>query len=675
MREKPIATLLELLDEYKVEIPIVQRDYAQGRKNAHAKVVRSNLLKDMKTAILSDTPLDLSFVYGKAENKKFIPIDGQQRLTTLFLLHLYAFRKDASKTPLLHHFTYETRITSREFLKRLIENRAEIFASNLNPSAEIEDSEWFVSSWSYDPSIQSALVMLDNIENLFHDVDILADRLMDANHMPITFQFLEMQDLGMEDSLYIKLNARGKPLTEFENFKAQLIGRMKKLKLPYIDEFERHFDCEWTDLFWNKYKKDFDKTYYAFFGILLMNYGIIEDDRGWAHTLDYGTIDMDIFYAAFYTLNFLCEDCVNEKISALVFDALSEGRTYTNRVLFHAVVTYLFKTRGENTGSMEAWIRILKNLAQNSDIDNLYRYHNAIEAINALTEHWDNLVHFFAEGNRVSGFNQSQIEEEQRKAGIILATQSFADKIYEAEQHPYFSGQIRCALYLAKKEDGTYEEDRFAYYWTKIAALFDSVKPKYGDLLRRALLTLGDYTLWVSQFKTLCVDDPNETARTPSMKSLFSSCGAVTKLLLERLDFNGDIKAQLEQIVANSDVKGNDWRYCFIQYPQLFRRMSVSHLRLRELHGGEMHMIQNKWANGYNYDLFLSALHEELKEQNIASQFDDQLGTSVQHCLFVKQYKVEFRKGKFYVRDETGEIVFQTQSDAPVSETSDFIAG
>lgn len=235
MSEKTIETLFELLKEYKVEVPIVQRDYAQGRQDDHTKMVRDNLLKDMKSAILGNTPpLDLNFVYGKVEGDKFIPLDGQQRLTTLFLLHIYAFYDDNSKTELLHRFTYETRKSSRDFLSKLIDNRNTIFESDLLPATEIEDSEWFVPAWKYDPTIQSVLVMLDAIKEAFSDVKNLAEKLISSGYAPLTFKFLEMNDLGMEDSLYIKLNARGKPLTPFENLKAQLINRQQKLKMPFV---------------------------------------------------------------------------------------------------------------------------------------------------------------------------------------------------------------------------------------------------------------------------------------------------------------------------------------------------------------------------------------------------------------------------------------------------------
>ena len=77
-------TLLALLNEYKIEIPRVQRDYVQGRKDERSKIVRTNLLNDIKAAYEGRIdPLDLSFVYGKTtknnNDNKFIPVDGQQR--------------------------------------------------------------------------------------------------------------------------------------------------------------------------------------------------------------------------------------------------------------------------------------------------------------------------------------------------------------------------------------------------------------------------------------------------------------------------------------------------------------------------------------------------------------------------------------------------------------------
>lgn len=675
MSEKNISTIIELLNEYRVEIPIVQRDYAQGRKDEHAKNVRINLLKDIKNAVLEERgPLDLSFVYGKEENGKFIPVDGQQRLTTLFLLHLYAFRNDEEKSEILHKFTYETRESSGKFFYRLVDNRSEVFGFHSKPSLIIKDTEWFLSSWINDPTIQSVLVVLDDIQEMFNEVEDLADKLTNLDLKLVTFKFKEMSDLGREDSLYIKLNARGKPLTDLENFKAQLLGRMRELKLDYIEEFEKQFDSDWTDFFWNRDKDKFDQDYYAFFEVLLTNHNIIGISTKWIDTLEYNKIGKDIFDTVFYTLNFLCKKEVDDEVKEIISDALSEKISYSERVLFHAATIYMLKSKSTDNGLLKKWLRIMKNLILNSNnIDNGERYRRAIESINALAEHWDNIVTFFSYKNKVDFFNQEQIKEEQIKAQIVLEDESFANAIYKAEKQTYFSGQIRGALYLSKKDNGVYDEKMFVKYWQKIASLFNESGPKYGNLLRQSLLTLSDYTIQVGSFKTLCVNDPKEAASTPSLKSLFSNHYETAKSLLDIIDINKDIKAQLEETVQKSNVTGNDWRYCFIKYPELFGYMSDRHLRIRILRG-EMHIIPNKAANGHNYDLFLTALFEELKRRKIKKmEFDDGLGGFVRHKLYVENYCIMFENKTFIVRDEKGDEVFASKTTKPIEETADFI--
>src|SRR5712675_458301 len=79
----------------RIEIPVIQRDYAQGREDEHSRDVRKRFIEELADALSGDqaaTPaLDLHFVYGrwKVNERTLEPLDGQQRLTTLFLLHWY----------------------------------------------------------------------------------------------------------------------------------------------------------------------------------------------------------------------------------------------------------------------------------------------------------------------------------------------------------------------------------------------------------------------------------------------------------------------------------------------------------------------------------------------------------------------------------------------------------
>ena len=116
------TTFWNYLKNNHIEIPIIQRDYAQGRLGKEN--LRKNFLGDLKKALDNEPPykdseMKLDFVYGSTENDRLNPLDGQQRLTTLWLLHWYialrAGMLNEENCAILRRFTYETRISSREF--------------------------------------------------------------------------------------------------------------------------------------------------------------------------------------------------------------------------------------------------------------------------------------------------------------------------------------------------------------------------------------------------------------------------------------------------------------------------------------------------------------------------------------------------------------------------------
>ena len=202
-----------------IEIPPVQRDYAQGRAGNDVARIRTRILEALRKAV-TGTPLTLDFIYGDVDsNGNMTPLDGQQRLTLLFLLHWYASRRDAiadADCEFLRHFTYATRPASRQFCEKLVSFRPSLHTSL---SQEIVDQAWFPLGWQADPTVSSMLVILDDIQNVFADVPGLWEALCSG---AITFHFLPIRDMGLTDELYVKMNSRGKPLTTFEHFKAEL---------------------------------------------------------------------------------------------------------------------------------------------------------------------------------------------------------------------------------------------------------------------------------------------------------------------------------------------------------------------------------------------------------------------------------------------------------------------
>ncbi len=284
---------------YKISVPILQRDYAQGRTSTED--VRTSFLIALYDYLYEAIPnRDLDFVYGTllsdSEERLFIPLDGQQRLTTLFLLHwyLYQISTNEEKRALYINaiykdsksmFTYETRTSSSDFCDMLMglnidfENLLDSDKSTDNHdmanslSKTIRNSPQYYLSWKYDPTITSMLTMLDSIHAIFKDKGDFFDLLIDTNNPIITFLFLNLQDFKLTDELYVKMNSRGKPLTAFENFKAKFEQHIDQLdcKKDYYLEFEgciesvslkkyfaHNIDTKWANTFW-AYRKLSDK--------------------------------------------------------------------------------------------------------------------------------------------------------------------------------------------------------------------------------------------------------------------------------------------------------------------------------------------------------------------------------------------------------------------------------
>ncbi|WP_410687533.1 GmrSD restriction endonuclease domain-containing protein [Avibacterium paragallinarum] len=231
----------------KIIIPIIQRDYAQGRKTTEIRRIRNQFLDSLYKAI-TEKPITLDFVYGDIDDEgNLTPLDGQQRLTTLFLLHWYAAKKSdipESDYDFLKKFSYETRYSARYFCGELINHRPK-FTTPI--SEDIINQAWFPFDWENDPTISSMLVMLDAIDDKFKNIPDLWGKLQEKC---ITFYFLPIKNMGLTDDLYIKMNSRGKPLTLFEHFKAELEREIRKEDEDLADRIMCKIDGDWTDLLW-----------------------------------------------------------------------------------------------------------------------------------------------------------------------------------------------------------------------------------------------------------------------------------------------------------------------------------------------------------------------------------------------------------------------------------------
>lgn len=273
-----LITFPELLNRPgNVVIPKVQRDYAYGRKESKVQEIVNGMLDSMIDAVENDKCIILDFIYGGPDIKEdlksegLIPLDGQQRLTTLWLLYFYASvisKTSAEEVKMLNSFSYATRQSANEFCHDLVNGIRTriitIYDPNKNSITElIKDDALYRNSYDNDPTIVSMINVLDIIESKSkeHKLEVIEpslwERLVSCKN--IKFYELPLDDFGLTDDLYIKMNSRGKRLTRFEIFKADMIAQIKSIEEKgsnLAEEITQKLDSKWIDIPWSTTNKD-----------------------------------------------------------------------------------------------------------------------------------------------------------------------------------------------------------------------------------------------------------------------------------------------------------------------------------------------------------------------------------------------------------------------------------
>lgn len=284
----------DLIKQGQIRIPQIQRDYAQGRLHKDVTEIRNHFVRSLLLVVTGKkAKAQLDFVYGSNRKDAFEPLDGQQRLTTLFLLH-WVLGVDLQTDDGESVLTYETRNTSAAFCKELVRHRAQQFVdeavektneakkeaqerhhpdaermasqrvkTRYTPSEIIQNRDWFQWGWRFDPTINAMLVMIDALcEQMDWTLDIETCRSRLNN---ITFHHLDLGEMGLSDELFIKMNARGKLLSDFDKLKSTLEeeiqfqqGEVNREGKPLADSSIEHdwrtnMDGKWIDFFWQRY--------------------------------------------------------------------------------------------------------------------------------------------------------------------------------------------------------------------------------------------------------------------------------------------------------------------------------------------------------------------------------------------------------------------------------------
>jgi hypothetical protein len=576
-------------EKYIIQIPIIQRDYAQGRKDKKASQVREKFLDAIGEVLESDTDLHLDFVYGSIIREKFIPLDGQQRLTTLFLLYWYFGKKEGKGIQFLKNFTYETRASSREFCHKLIEGELNFKDDDI--SNQIKDSSWFLAYWENDPTIQAMLTMISDIHQKFYS-NLFFDRLDN-----IKFNFFELGKSGLADDLYIKMNARGKSLTEFEDFKAKFEKHISTIDNNLKINFSHKIDNDWTDFFWEFGVKDesflIDKFFMNYFSYVTEMLHFRGNSKALNEEINLKTIkkiytkdNIQFLFSSLDKLQqvsnsfrsiFSIDDYEEDKVALFdkdinILNKIVNGESVNiqQKLLLFLIINHLIDS--EINDELIDLIRVARNLTNRiRHRKTAYIYYTgdlANEHIHSLLKlflKYKNKNIYYELGNygferSNSGITQASLQYEIDKAKLIDYKQTFKIPIFKLEDYKYTRGDIHNFLVSDSAELNYYNE---------------AIREIYSDrdsMIVRSMLTVDDYAMeigWTLLGNKYFFGKRNnwEVILTATNKQDFFR------------DYLTSFKANdlsLKKLISSYLQKNTvfNWRYYFVKYPEMTRQIS-----------------------------------------------------------------------------------------------------
>lgn len=479
-------------------IPDFQRAYAQGRNTPQSREIIENFITDVRNALLcSASPLSLDFIYGRKNNGFFEPYDGQQRLTTLFLVHLYILRKTdcaLNKNQAWKGFklSYRTSIEAGRFVEAISDNNNQIFFK--------QNDTWKLCHLESQLYVDSQMLEDDTVKNMLRTLSVIDEKLGDIKAEEavkaldnITFSLYENLPDDNPEVFYLKTNTRGLPLTPFENFRSKyesyLKGNNKDTASLSVtrDRMNKYFN--WFDSPKDRKLPDekLMNLFVSYFSSLYSLYGLQEDDsersmefvpfQYFATVFENQTVET-VMMPLLNLLDFLTEDeerinkLTNEEgnhwYSSKIREAIMNSNNENSAYLL--LVTFFFKTFNKTSFDGEkyrAYIRVVTNLI-NNDVTigrNRSLYLNIRNS--DLSEH--ELLKILSthkiknEDSKVA----KTIEEEIKKLELIQADSAWRSLIEDAESTAFADGFIS---YLFDDNDN---KELFDFRLKKFSEYFD----------------------------------------------------------------------------------------------------------------------------------------------------------------------------------------------------------
>lgn len=491
-------SLFALLKQEYIIVPDYQRDYAQGRTDDKIEETRKNFVSDIILAAMGEHETHIGLVYGSNNLglDGFVAVDGQQRLTTVFLFHLYLAKEikneDSEKLfDVLKNFGWNARVYASEFME-FIMNLDWNFIPNKKLSNQFRESMDYFSLWEKDPTVVNILTMLDEIHNQMTKSDFSHPMMIEnliGDDCQLVFDYKKLVD-GTDEFQYQKMNSRGRELTTYELFKQKL-----QSSTAVSEDFKQKMDNEWLAFFDDLtppenepdiYYQNYINEIALFLGIKVQGESFafgdqIINSKPSATRPDVGFVTFSAYNNFIDNLNTIelyldwlvrnyqsilyLTDITKYRGEEYSFNAIFDQPTWYIRSMNYAIWKYATNSNFEdiNEHIFKLWWRPLHNLIFNRSIDssNFDEYIEAIEKFPIVN------VDDYIINNNIPFFSTYQVSEEKKKYKLLKHNAALLPLFIEQEKRRRFQGQIGILL--------TEEESITVDYWNKTVSAFNKL--------------------------------------------------------------------------------------------------------------------------------------------------------------------------------------------------------
>ena len=275
-------TIKELFSNRDIEqilIPEIQRDYVWADNQVDSFLL--SLMEDYEEFENAQIPFTISsdkdktivrnfeefykkqkysssigFIYAYNDIEfagKYFLIDGQQRLTTIYLLILNLYVKLGNQNLFINNYKTGSQLKLDYKVREATSSFFNYFVNFILANGEsriIKSRYWYFSEYNNDTTIQSILTNYDNIDASISSDYINLITFLEYIEDYVEFYYFDTNISEQGEELYLYMNSRGEVVVENENQKAELLREVED-KVTWGIKWEF-----WQDFFWENKGKN-----------------------------------------------------------------------------------------------------------------------------------------------------------------------------------------------------------------------------------------------------------------------------------------------------------------------------------------------------------------------------------------------------------------------------------